>query len=190
MLDKNAFASLDTDFVDSQDFIEIAHDRRDGMNFVCHHNSYLAAGFLRRRGHDGIRWVSGYYQCHESVKSIHHSWLALTIDGKTAAIFEFDPRQLHKGGGYQNDPMPSGHIPEFSITITPIATIVDPGMVDLPDEAKDSRWVVQSKDVLMRYVEDQTLAPDINFDDLDKLALEAQEDFDACREFLKKSDPE
>jgi len=82
MLDRNAFATLESDFIESQEFIEIAHDRRRGMNFVCHHNSYLVAGFLQRRGHAGIRSVSGYYRCHESVKSIRHSWLTLTIDGR------------------------------------------------------------------------------------------------------------
>jgi len=40
--------------------------------------------------------------------------------------------------------MPSGHIPEFSMTISGIASIVDPDMVELPEEAKESRWVVPS----------------------------------------------
>jgi hypothetical protein len=190
MLDKNAFASLRSDFIESQEFIEIAHDRRRGMNFVCHHNSYLVAGFLLRRGHESIRWVSGYYRCHESMKPVHHSWLSLTIDGQTAAIFEFDPRQLHGRGGYENDLMPSGHIPEFSMTISPIASIVDPELVDLPDDSKESQWVVESKNLLMRYVENDALAPDIDFADLDELGREAQEDFDAYREFLKEIGPE
>jgi hypothetical protein len=188
MLDKNAFANLNLDFVESQDFIEIAHSRRRSMNFVCHHNSYLVAGFLRRRGHVGIEWISGHYRCHEPAKRIHHSWLTLTIDGNTAAIFEFDPRQLYKRGGYENDPMPSGYFPEFAITISPIASIVDPGMVDLPDESRDAQWIVQSKAVLMRYVEDEALVPDINFADLDTLGLEVQEEFDEYKKFLEESD--
>jgi len=76
------------------------------------------------------------------------------------------------------------------MTITPTASIIAPGMVDLPDDAKDSRWVVQSKEVLLRYVENEALAADIDFADLDKLGLEAQEDFDAYQEFLKESNPE
>jgi len=49
MFNKLAFAALDNDFVESQEFVEIARDRGRGSKFVCHHNSYLVAGFLRRR---------------------------------------------------------------------------------------------------------------------------------------------
>ena len=60
--------------------------------------------------------------------------------------------------------MPSGHIPEFSMTISGAASIVDPELVELPEEAKESRWVVSSREVMLRYVEDDDLVPKIDFD--------------------------
>jgi hypothetical protein len=178
MLDKGTFAKLRNDFVESQEFIEFAHQRRRDINFVCHHNAYLVAGFLQRRGHADVRWITGYYKCSSPGKIIHHSWLAVTVIGRTAVIFEFDPRQLHDTAGYDDDPMPSGLVPELSITISPIATIIDPDLIDLTDELRESRFVVSSKDVLRRYVADPTHPPNIDTNDLDRLGLESQGDFD------------
>ncbi len=105
-------------------------------------------------------------------------------------IFEFDPRQLHEQGGYENDPMPSCHIPEISMTVSGVAAIVDPDLVELPEEAKESRWVVSSRKVLGRYVEHGGLMPEIDFDDLDQLGIEAQAEFELFREFLDETDSE
>ena len=183
MVSKEVFTAIQADFVESQEFTELAEFYRPGMTFVCHHNAYLVAGFLQRRGHESLQRVTGYYQCREPEKRIHHSWIKLVRDGKTAAIFEFDPRQLHEAGGYENDPMPSGQIPEFSMSVPGIASIVDPDLVDLPDEAKESRWVVSSKEILSRYVEIDYLVPDdIDFADLDELGMEVSEEFDALLE--------
>ena len=183
MVSKEVFTAIQADFVESQEFIELAEYYRPGMTFVCHHNAYLVAGFLQRRGHESLHRVTGYYQCREPEKRIHHSWIKLVRDGKTAAIFEFDPRQLHEAGDYENDPMPSGQIPEFSMTVSGIASIVDPDLVELPEEAKESRWVVSSREVLSRYVEIDYLVPDdIDFDDLDELGKDVSEEFDALLE--------
>ena len=182
MVSKEEFAAIQADFVESQEFIELAEYYRPDMTFVCHHNTYLVAGFLQRRGYESLHWVTGYYQCRDLEKRIHHSWIKLVRDGKTAAIFEFDPRQLHEAGGYENDPMPSGQIPEFSMTISPIASIVDPDMVELPEDAKESRWVVPSREVLSRYVEIDYLVPEIDFADLDEFGMETSEEFDILRE--------
>lgn len=185
MVSKEEFAALQADFIESQEFIDIVHDRHQGRSdFVCHHNAYLVATFLQRRGHESLQWVCGYYQCREPEKRIHHSWIKLARDGKTVAIFEFDPRQLYEGGGYENDPMPSGHIPYFSMTISPVASIVDPELVELPEEAKESSWVVSSKEVLRRYVEHDDLLPQIDFAELDEIGIEALEEFEAIRDFL------
>ena len=183
MVSKEEFTAIQADFVESQEFIELAEFYRPGMDFVCHHNAYLVAGFLQRRGYESLHRATGYYQCREPEKRIHHSWIKLVRDGKIAAIFEFDPRQLHEAGGYANDPMPSGQIPEFSMTVSGTASIVDPDFVELPEEAKESRWVVSSRDVLSRYVEIDYLVPDdIDFADLDELGMEVSEEFDALLE--------
>ena len=187
MVSKKEFAAIRADFVESQEFIDIAHHYRRGMDFVCHHNAYLVAGFLQRRGHESLQWASGYYQCREPAKRIHHSWIKLARDGKTVAIFEFDPRQLYEQGGYENDLMPSGHIPEISMTISGAASIVDPDLVELPEEAKESPWVVFSREILLRYVENDDLVPQIDFADLDELGVEALEEFDVIREFLNEN---
>jgi len=178
---------LQADFVESQEFLDTAEEIRRDMNFICHHNAYLVAGFLQRQGHEDLRCVVGYYQCREWEKRIHHSWIKLGRDGKTVAILELDPKQLHEGGGYENDPMPSGYIPEMSMTISGIALIVDLDLVALSEDAKESRWVVSSKDVLLRYVEDDDLVPQIDFAELDEIGLEAQEEFAAFREFLSEN---
>ena len=69
--------------------------------------------------------------------------------------------------------------PNFSMTISPIASIVDPDMVELPEEAKESRWpVVPSREVLSRYVEIDYRVPEIDFADLDELGMETSEEFD------------
>ena len=79
--------------------------------------------------------------------------------------------------------MPSGQIPEFSMTVSGIASIVDPDLVELPEEAKESRWVVSSREILSRYVEIDYLVPDdIDFADLDELGMEVSEEFDALLE--------
>ena len=187
MVSKEEFVAIRADFVESQEFIDIAHDRHRGRDLVCHHNAYLVAGFLQRRGHESLHWVSGYYQCRDPEKRIHHSWIKLARDGKTVAIFEFDPRQLHEQGGYEHDLMPSGHIPEISMTVSGTASIVDPELVELPEDAKESRWVVPSGEVLRRYVENDDLVPQIDFADLDELGVKAQEEFDALREFLNEN---
>ena len=83
--------------------------------------------------------------------------------------------------------MPSGRIPESSVIFGGIASIVDPDMVELSQEAKESRWVVASKDVLRRYTEDIDLAPQIDFAELDRLEIEASEEFDSYREFLDEN---
>jgi hypothetical protein len=173
MLDAHSFAKLDEDFVRSQELIGIAHDLRRDIQFVCHHNAYLVAKFLRRQGHSEIRLSSGYYQCYESSRRIHHSWLAMEVNGEAIAILEFDPRQLYEQGGYPEDLMPSGRIPELTVTITPTARIVDPDYVELTQVDKESRWVVSSKVVLARYVKDATVTPDLNREDLDDLYAEA-----------------
>lgn len=184
MVSKEEFGAIRADFVESQEFIQFAHDLRRGTDFVCHHNAYLVAGFLHRRGHESLQWVSGYYQCREPGKRIHHSWIKLARDGQTAAIFEFDPRQLHEQGGYENDLMPSGHIPEISMTISGAASIVDPDLVELPEDAMDSPWVVSSREVMRRYIENDDLMPQIDFADLDGLGVDALEGFDLTCEFL------
>lgn len=187
MVNKEEFAAIHTDFIESQEFIELAHDFRSSMDFRCHHNAYLVAAFLQRRGHEGLPCVTGYYQCREPTKRVHHTWVKLVRDGKTAAIFEFDPRQLHEQGGYEDDLMPSGHVPEFSMQLTPIVSIVDPDLVDLSEEARKSPWVVPSNKVLLRYVEDDGLVPRIDFAELDELAVEALEVFDSFREFRNEN---
>jgi hypothetical protein len=80
--------------------------------------------------------------------------------------------------------MPSGHVPEFSMTISPVASIVDPELVALPEEAKESSWVVSSKEVLLRYVENDDLMPEIDFAELDEIGIEALEEFEAIRDIL------
>jgi hypothetical protein len=183
MISKELFDAIRTDFVESQEFIELVEFYRPGMELVCHHNSYLVAGFLERRGNGNMHWVTGYYQCHDPEKRIHHSWIKLVQDGKTAAIFEFDPRQLHEAGGYDDDPMPSGQIPELSTSFPGTASIVDPKLVKLSEEAKDSPWVVSSREVISRYVEFDQVMPEIDFADLDELGREVGEEFEAFAEF-------
>ena len=189
IIPEELFATIHADFIDSQDFIDFAHHfYRDDVDFRCHHNSYLVAGFLQRRGHAYLQWTSGYYQCRDSALRIHHSWIKLVYNGKIAAIFEFDPMQLYERGGYDNDPMPSGNIPEFAMTTTGTASIIDPDMVDLPENEKDSRWVVSSKEVLSRYVEHDFCTPDIDFELLDAVGLDMQEEFDRFRKLCKLND--
>jgi hypothetical protein len=139
------------------------------MTFVCHHNAYLVAGFLKQCGHN-CRWISGYYQCNPPAPPVHHSWIDVIANSRRAAIFEFDPRQLFDRGGYYEDQMPSGEIPELGIRISPIAIIVSSELVELPDDPEDLRFVVTSQEVLGRYVQDHTLALDIDFNYLDELA--------------------
>ena len=182
MVSKEEFAAIEADFIESQEFIELAEYYRPGMAFVCHHNSYLVAGFLQRRGYESLHWATGHYQCCDPDKRIHHSWIRLVRSGKIAAIFEFDPRQLHEAGGYENDPMPSGRIPEFAMTISGIASVVDPDLVELSEEAKESPWVVSSQEVISRYVEFNQVMPDIDFADLDKLGREVGEEFEVLLE--------
>jgi len=187
MLSKEEFTAIETDFDDSEEFIQIANALRRGMDFVCHHNAYLVAGFLRRRGHKSLHWASGYYQCREPEDRIRHSWIKLVRDRKTVAILEFDPRQLHERGGYENDLMPSGYIPEIAGMFPVIASIVDPDLVELPDEAKGSRWVVASRDVLLRFVENHGLVPQIDFAYLDEIGTKASEEFVRFRELWNES---
>jgi hypothetical protein len=187
MVSKEEFAAIWDDFVMSQEFMDMAHELRRGMDFPCHHNAYLVAGFLERLGHESLRCISGYYQCRDQEKRIHHSWIKLARDGKTLAILELDPRQLHEAGGYKNDLMPSGYVPEMAMNITGIASIVDPNLVELSKEAKESPWVVSSKEVLLRYVEGVELVPEIDFADLDDLGFEAQEEFDLYRELRNEN---
>ena len=52
MVSKEVFTAIQADFVESQEFTELAEFYRPGMTFVCHHNAYLVAGFLQRRGHE------------------------------------------------------------------------------------------------------------------------------------------
>ena len=190
MVSQQDFTTIHTDFIESQEFIEHAECYRPGMKFVCHHNSYLVAAFLQRRGHKGLNWVTGYYQCREPEKRIHHSWIKLVHNGQIAAILELDPHQLHEAGGYENDLMPSGHIPEFSMPFSGIASIVDPALVELSDEAKESRWIVASKDIISRYTEFNQVLPDIDFADLDELGSEVAEEYDALRELLAEDGAE
>lgn len=184
MVDKAEFAAIEADFIESQEFVDIAHEHELSVDFRCHHNAYLVAAFLQRRGHENLHWASGYYQCRDPEVRIHHSWIKLTRAGKTLAIFEYDPRQLHEKGGYEGDLMPSANVPEFSIPIPGIASIVDPDLVELPEETKESRWVVSSREILLRYVEDDDLTPDIDFDELDMIARDAMETFGYMRELL------
>jgi len=173
MLTKEQFASLKRDFIVSQDFVQIAHDVDRTVNFVCHHNAYLVAGFLKGLGHD-CRWLSGYYRCNPPAPPVRHSWIEVNADGKPAVILEFDPRQLFDRGDYEKDLMPSGEIPELKMRITPIAMIVAPGLVELPDDADELRFIVPSQEVFNRYVQNRTLTPDIDFERLDELAKESQ----------------
>ena len=77
------------------------------------------------------------------------------------------------------------------MSVPGIASIVDPDLVELPDEAKKSRWVVSSKEILSRYVEIDYLVPDdIDFDDLDELGMEVSEEFDALLELRAENDSE
>jgi hypothetical protein len=188
MVSKEEFDSLETDFIASQEFVDIAEESRHDMKFVCHHNAYLVAGFLQRRGHEGLYCVSGYYRCRGPENRIHHSWIKLIRDEKTVAIFELDPKQLHEEGCYENDLMPSGYIPEMSMTISGAASIVDPDLVELSEATKESRWVVSSREILLRYIEDAALVPQIDFDDLDEIGIEAQEVFDEACEFRNEND--
>lgn len=184
MVSKELFAAIHADFIESQEFLEHAECYRRGMKFVCHHNSYLVAAFLQRRGNACVQWVTGYYQCRESEKRIHHSWIKLVHNGQIAVILELDPHQLHEAGDYENDLMPSGHIPELSMALSGIASIVDPALVELSDEARESRWVVASKDILSRYVEFNQVLPDIDFADLDNLGTEVAEEYDALQDLV------
>lgn len=131
MLTAQNFLSLKKDFIASQDFIQIAHDLDRDTDFVCHHNAYLVSRFLDRLGWN-CRWTTGRYLCAPPARHVHHSWIELRSEDQTAAILEFDPRQLHGRGGYEDDPMPSGHIPELGMRTTPTAIIVSPDLVTLP----------------------------------------------------------
>lgn len=186
MIPKEQFTAFEQDYIESQDFVQLVHDMDPTIMFVCHHNAYLVAGFLARRGHD-CRWISGYYKCNPSTRLVHHSWVEVNVDGKPAVILEFDPRQLFIQGGYENDPMPSGEVPEFEIQITPIATIVDPELVELPDITNEL-FIVASQDVLSRYVQDRTSTPDIDLDRLDKLAQEAHPHYEEMLEDVDDSE--
>lgn len=184
MIKKQEFAALLADFIESQEFVEIAHSNHRSVDFVCHHNAYLVAAFLQRRGYKNLHLVSGYYQCREPASRIHHSWIKLTRGGKTLAILEFDPRQLHEKGGYENDLMPSAIAPGIPIPITGTASIVDPDLVELPEEAIESKWVISSREILLRYVEDFGLLPNIDCADLDKIGVEAMEHFELIRQSI------
>jgi len=83
--------------------------------------------------------------------------------------------------------MPCGHIPEFSMSVSGTASIVDPDIVELPEEAKESRWVVSSREILYRYVEVDCLVPEIDFTDLDELGKEVSEEFDVLLELRAES---
>src|SRR6185437_4384449 len=156
MLSKEQFITLDRDFVESQDFVELVGDVdvSCGRDFVCHHNAYLVAGFLNWRG-QACRWMTGRYRCKPPAPDVHHSWVEITVGGGPAVIFEFDPRQLFERGGYADDLMPSGHIPKLGMRITPVAIIVSPYVVELPDDRYGLPFVVSSQDVLDRYVPDR-----------------------------------
>jgi len=182
MISKELFDAIRADFVLSQEFLELAEFYRPGIEFVCHHNSYLVAGFLQQRGNGNLHWATGYYQCHDPEKRIHHSWIKLVQDGKTVAIFELDSCQLHEAGGYENDPMPSGYIPGFSASYSVATSIADPDLVELSEEAKESPWVVSSREVISRYIEFNEVLPDIDFADLDELGRETAEEFEAVLE--------
>jgi hypothetical protein len=190
MVSEEEFAKLHNDFISSQDFIQYAHDRQPNTDFVCHHNAYLVTFFLQRLGHEDLRWVSGYYQCSEPERRIRHSWIKLVRDRKLVAIFEFDPRQLHEKGKYEGDLMPSGYVPRFSINTSGTASIVDPDLVAVPEEEREFPWVVPSSEILLRYVEDDDLVPELDFADLDKLAVEAQQDYFRNLTDLDESDLE
>ena len=177
MLNQEQFAALHRDVIASQDFIQIAHDVCPSIKFVCHQNAYLVTGFLKRLGHDS-RWISGYYRCNPPAPPVHHSWIEVNANGKPALIVEFDPRQLFDRGGYKNDPMPSGGIPELTIRLTPIALIVDPELIELPDDENEMRFIVPSKEVLSRYVQDYTLTPEIDIERIDELSDESQAYYD------------
>lgn len=188
MLNKEEFARLHADFIKSQQVVEIAHWNHRGLDFVCHHNAYLVARFLQDMGHEDLHWVTGYYQCYKPKRQIHHSWIKIARAGSTVAIFEFDPRQLYERGGYEDDLMPSGNIPEFCITISGVACIVDPDLVELPTEAMQSPWVVSSKEVLLRYVENSDLKPDLDFAELDWIGSDAREEFDLLHQFWEDAE--
>src|SRR5271165_7101480 len=129
MVSKEQFDAIHADFIESQEFLDLAHHNGRGIDFVCHHNAYLVAGFLQRHGLECLIWTCGYYQCRDPEKRIRHSWIKLDRDGRTVAILELDPLQLHEAGGYESDLMPSGRIPESSVIFGGIASIVDPDMV-------------------------------------------------------------
>ena len=167
MLSKEQVGNLARDFRDSQEFIELAHTCRRELGFVCHHNSYLIAKFLRRLGHQ-CRWISGYYRTNLPDRQISHSWIVVNLNDTLAIILEFDPRQLYLQAGYQNDLMPNGEI--LGLTISPPTMIVDPELVEVPAEARDCCEIVFSRDVLGRYVQAWHILPeDINLEELNAL---------------------
>ena len=63
-------------------------------------------------------------------------------------------------GGYENDLMPSGHIPEISMTFSGAASIVDPDLVDYPRRQRNPRGLFPPGRSCVDMSRTMTLCPD------------------------------
>ena len=93
-------------------------------------------------------------------------------------IYEYDPRQLKAAGGYEDDLMPGDEVTGLGLPFLGGAIIFDPDQVEMPDDMRELRWIVPSKEVLMRYRYDAARTPALNFDELDGIAAQAIKDYE------------
>jgi|GEM_PF-6464897 len=141
----------------------------------CHQNSYLINRFLPHI-RQPVRWVNGLYRCDEGGKDIHHSWIAVYDNGDPAIIYEYDPRQLRNGGGYENDLMPGNETVGLAIDFPGAAVIVDPDKAPVPHEVGRPHWLVISKEIFDRFERDTRRTPKFSANELnaiDALSTEA-----------------
>jgi len=171
------FSVVVSDFVDSVEFVQLAPGLFRSDDFVCHHNSYLAHRFMRRRGHARLQWVNGVYRTAISTKIVRHSWLSLSVDERSAIVFDIHPHSLRTEGCYLDDLMP-GSASDRGLSL---AVIFDPALVDVPDDVKARPWIVASRAVLERYQPEPKAAPRLDFERLDAIDAYVQADYEHGR---------
>lgn len=147
------FSSLSEAWALAKDDIQMAHELDEtSLEFVCHHNAYIAYRSLCNMEIANIHLVTGMYHAGGELR-IKHSWLAFPEPQDPVAIFEYDPNQLKKAGNHVNDKMPSWEMSD-NCRISSVV-IVDGTRIEHPDYP----YIIDDFEVMARYS-----PSDIDFD--------------------------
>ena len=175
MITRDYIVQLHEDLQRSWQVVKEAHYVGQGIDFVCHHNSYIAWKYLKGIGHDRLLWRNGIYITANPATPVRHSWITLESSGSVLAVLELDPFQLRDRGGYSDDLMPDTRIGPLGIKAYGVAVIVDPALVEQPHAQISNHWIVLSAEVMARFQQDASRVPtDIDIDKLESLLLKAQ----------------